>query len=79
MLINAWNWFYNFALTVESISFVLAALLVLLALANGKTGLKKLKKPQEARLWKLAVYCIYIKLGTMAFTLLVQLIFYFRR
>lgn len=67
------------AATLESIAFVLAALLALLALAWGKNGLKKLKKAAEARLWRITGWLILTKLGLMAFTLLVQLFNYIRR
>lgn len=79
MLIRFWGWFWNFATTVESISFVLAALGAILALAWGKTGLKKLNRKREMRLWKWVGCLVLTKLGIMAFTVLVQVIFYFKR
>lgn len=79
MLLRFWNWFYNLAFTLESISFVLAALGAILALAWGKNGLKKLNKKREALLWKWVACLVFTKLGLMAFSLLVQVIFYFKR
>lgn len=76
---NFFNSLFIAAATLESIAFVLAALLALLALAWGKNGLKKLKKAAETRLWRITGWLILTKLGLMAFTLLVQLINYIRR
>jgi hypothetical protein len=79
MLLRFWNWFWNFATTMESISFVLAALGAILGLAWGKAGLRKLKTKQEARLWTWVGWLVVTKLCIMAFTVLVQVFFYFKR
>jgi hypothetical protein len=70
---NFFNKLFIFAGTVESIAFVLAALGLILAMAWGQHGLKRLKKQQEARLWRWTAYLALTKLGLMAFTLLGQL------
>ena len=76
---NFWNWLWTFAANLESIAFVLAALGAILALAWGKNGVKKLNKKREALLWRSVGYLVLTKLGLMAFTLLVQLVYYFKR
>jgi hypothetical protein len=73
------NWLYTFAANLESIVFVLAALGAILGLAWGKNGLKKLNKKREALLWKWVGILVLSKLGLMAFTLLGQLVYYFKR
>ena len=79
MLQTAWNFTWNFATGLESVCFVLAALGFLLAWAWGKNGVKKLSKKREAQLWHATGYLVLVKLGLMAFTVLVQVAFYFRR
>lgn len=63
----------------ESVSFVLAVTLAVLALAYGKTGLKKWNKRKEDRAWRYAGWAGMAKLGLMAITMLVSLFFYFKR
>lgn len=79
MLLRFWNWLWLFLTSVESISFVLAALGAVLALAWGKAGLKKLNRKKEAQLWRWVGWLAVTKLGIMAFTVLVQVIYYFKR
>lgn len=78
-MLKFWNWLWTFAANLESIAFVLAALGVILALAWGKNGLKKLNKKKETQLWRWVGILVVTKLGLMAFTLIVQLIYYFKR
>ncbi len=79
MLLRFWNWLWHFITAVESIAFVLAALFLVLALAWGKNGAKKLSKAREAQLFKAAGYAALVKLALMAFTVIVEIIFYFKR
>jgi hypothetical protein len=65
--------------TAESVAFVLAASLGLLALAWGKTGLKRWKLKQEAACWRAVGYLVLVKLACMALTLPVSLYQFFKR
>ena len=74
-----WGISWNLINTAESVAFVLAALAFLLAWAWGKNGLKKLNKKRETLLLKVCGWSALTKAGLMAFTLTVNLIFYFKR
>jgi len=74
-----WNFTWNLLTNLESIAFVLAALLFVLALAWGKNGVKKLSKRREVQLLAATGYLVLLKLGLMAFTVLVESFFYFKR
>ena len=64
---------------LESAAFVAAVLLAVLALAWGKAGLKRWKRPQENRCWRWAAYAALSKFGLMAVTVTWNLIAYFKR
>jgi|GEM_PF-2826672 hypothetical protein len=74
-----WGSAWNLLNTAESVAFVLAALGFILAWAWGKNGLKKLTKRRETLVLKVTGWAVIAKLGLMAFTLAVNLIFYFKR
>ena len=75
----AWNNLWNLLNTAESVAFVLAALGFILAWAWGRNGVKKLSKRREAQLWRATGWAAVAKLALMAFTLAVNLIYYFKR
>lgn len=64
---------------LESIAFVTAVLLAVLALAWGKAGLKRWKRAQENRCWRAAAVAALVKFGLMAATVTWNLIAYFKR
>ena len=76
--LKIWNFLWNLLTGVESVAFVLAALCFVLAFAWGKNGAKKLAKGREAQLWKAAGWLVLVKLAVMAFTVSVQVFFYFK-
>jgi hypothetical protein len=63
---------------LESIAFVTAVLLAVLALAWGKAGLKQWKRQQENRCWRAAAIAALAKFGLMAVTVTWNLIAYFK-
>lgn len=79
MLWNAWNWLWNFITNVQSIAFGLSAALLLLGLAWGKSGLKRLNKKREAQVFLLAGWSAVVYLGCLAFVVIVQFITYLWR
>ncbi|HXB97801.1 MAG TPA: hypothetical protein VNZ54_07080 [bacterium] len=64
---------------LESVAFVSAVLLAVLALAWGKAGLKQWKRQQENRCWRAAAAAALLKFGLMAVTVTWNLIAYFKR
>jgi hypothetical protein len=76
---NIGNTLWTLVGTAESVAFVLAVSAFVLAWTWGKNGLKKLSKKQEALSLKVAGWAALTKLVLMAFTLTLNLIFYFKR
>lgn len=76
---SLWNNLWTLLTTAESVAFVLAALGFILAWAWGKNGLKKLTRKQETLTLKVTGWAALTKLALMAFTLAVNLVFYFKR
>jgi hypothetical protein len=63
---------------LESMAFVTAVLLAVLALAWGKAGLRRWKRQQEHRCWRAAAIAALAKFGLMAVTVTWNLIAYFK-
>ena len=77
---NSFSWTLWTALSgLESVAFVLAALLTVLALAWGKAGLKKMNRRRENLCWRAAAFAALTKFGLMAVTLTWNLVVYFKR
>jgi hypothetical protein len=73
------NTLWTLVSVLESTAFVLAVMAFVLAWAWGKNGLKKLTRKQETLALKAAGWSALVKLVLMAFTLVLNLIFYFKR
>lgn len=76
--LKIWNFLWHLITGLESVAFVLAALLFVLAWAWGKNGIKKLSKKREAQLWQATGTLVLLKLALMAFTVSVQVFFYLK-
>jgi hypothetical protein len=79
MLWNAWNWFWNLITTVQSLAFGIGAAFLVLGLAWGKNGLKKLNKRREGQVYLVAGWSAIVYLGILAFVVTVEFITYLWR
>jgi hypothetical protein len=78
-MLNVWNWFWNLCVSLESISFAVAVVLLVWALAWGKNGLKKLNKKREGQLLWLSGWSAIVYLGLLSFTVTVEFLTYLWR